>query len=167
MSLRDLFWLAGLLEWEGSFSIHNSPRIALRMNDRDVVERAAEVMRATANVLTIERANTNATRPSYEINVGGSRAIGVMLTLYPLLGARRQSKIREVVAEWRTRPMRPRPPQRLLCGHPDRKHAARRMCKNYYTMWRQGRLREDLHPEVYAAGYASDTSSTAPRTRLR
>src|SRR3990167_10221228 len=52
MELRDLYWLAGWLEGEGSFTfntgtkpyISNSPRISSVSTDRDVVNRAATIM---------------------------------------------------------------------------------------------------------------------------
>ncbi len=45
MSLKDLAWLGGLLEGEGCFMIpKGSPRIALAMSDKDVVQRAARLM---------------------------------------------------------------------------------------------------------------------------
>ena len=47
----DIAWLAGLLEGEGSFIVRpkNTPYISLKMNDKDIVERAANLMGTTIN----------------------------------------------------------------------------------------------------------------------
>ena len=46
-SARDIAWLAGLLDGEGSFSVianGSAPGIKLGMKDKDIVERAALLM---------------------------------------------------------------------------------------------------------------------------
>ena len=48
MIARDLYWLAGLLEGEGSFmrgppSRPNMPAIAIQMTDEDVIQRVAQL----------------------------------------------------------------------------------------------------------------------------
>jgi hypothetical protein len=48
LSKVDIAWLAGLLEGEGSFmrgKRKDAPGISLAMTDRDVVERAAKLLR--------------------------------------------------------------------------------------------------------------------------
>lgn len=49
MKETDVAWLAGLLEGEGCFVVRpkNTPYIALKMNDKDVVEKAAALMKMT------------------------------------------------------------------------------------------------------------------------
>src|SRR3990167_9550781 len=38
-------------------------------------------------------------------HVSGSKAIGIMMTLYPLMSLRRKSQIRDVIAAWKSVPV--------------------------------------------------------------
>lgn len=67
------------------------------MTDEDVVERATRILDGTTTY-------RNPIRPGlkrvYSVRVSGARAAGWMMTLYVLMGRRRQAKIRDVLAEW-------------------------------------------------------------------
>lgn len=96
MKERDLAWLAGLLEGEGSFlkappSSPNCPRISLEMTDKDVVERAASLMDGKV----VKRTNLKSAlwKPTYRVIIKGSRAVALMRVLYPEMGVRRRSQI--------------------------------------------------------------------------
>lgn len=96
MKEKDLAWLAGLLEGEGSFlkappSSPNCPRISLEMTDKDVVERAASLMDGRA-VTRIHLRNPH-WKQTYRIVIKGSRAVELMRVLYTDVGARRRSQI--------------------------------------------------------------------------
>lgn len=151
MKLSDIHWLAGLLEGEGSFGFYESRgagflALQLGMADLDVMQRAKKLMGVTS-LIHRRKANSKSTVTHYCFSLRGHRAAGWMMTLYSLLGQRRQKRIRESLAQWKTR----KSCSRLvnLCGHPDRKPAARRMCKSCYCMFKQGRLRFDLHPGLH------------------
>lgn len=94
----DLHWLAGLLEGEGSF-MHPSPsrprsaRISLESTDRDIVERAASLF--GINFIYVRKNGPN--KDSYQVQVSGARAELWMRKLLPLMGIRRQSRIRDVL----------------------------------------------------------------------
>lgn len=160
LAMKDLYWIAGLTEGEGCFRLQttkrygggdsgSSPLMAIQMNDLDVITRAHELLGASGSICKRERANNLATMPSYRTTIWGRRAAAWMMTLYPLMGRRRQKKILEVLTVWRSRRALARPTP--LCGHPDRPNRGRRMCKNCYCMWTQGRLRMDLHPTLVGA----------------
>lgn len=96
MEEKDLAWLAGLLEGEGSFlkappSSPNSPRISLEMTDEDIVERAALLMGNKA-VNRINLRNPD-WKQTYRVIIKGSRAVKLMRILYPHMGLRRRSQI--------------------------------------------------------------------------
>ena len=98
--LRDLCWLAGLLEGEGSFmpgepSKPRAPRISLAMTDSDVVHRAAALL-GVRSVYAYTRRQGRKT--SFQFAVRGSRATEVMRLLYPLMGARRKAQIERALA---------------------------------------------------------------------
>ncbi|WGH21383.1 LAGLIDADG endonuclease [Arthrobacter phage Emotion] len=91
----DLLWLAGLLEGEGSFDAHRGkyPRIRLAMTDRDIVGRAASLM-DTKLRLSLHPAPNKAT---WHSEISGGRAAAIMREILPFMGARRSSKIAEIL----------------------------------------------------------------------
>lgn len=104
---KDIYWLAGLLEGEGCFHAQRQgikrrrslPIIVIAMCDEDVVRRAHGVMKPTSTVKL--DAQDAPRQPQYRLTVAGRCAAGWMMTLYPLMGVRRQARIREVLTEWR------------------------------------------------------------------
>lgn len=96
---RDLYWLAGLLEGEGCFGLcvnHNKgkvyryPQIQLRMCDKDVMQRAANLLGAPINKYSQHRPTQS---DYYQFSITCQRAAIWMNKLYPLLGKRRQKAI--------------------------------------------------------------------------
>lgn len=90
---KELFWLAGLLEAEGTFlrpppSNPNCPIVSCRMTDRDVVERVAKLF--GTKVLAIDKGRY---RTEYAATLKGSRAVAFMADIKPLMGSRRQRAI--------------------------------------------------------------------------
>lgn len=97
---RQLAWLAGLMEGEGSFSkatpaMPRKPRMSVKMTDRDVVEQVCELW-GTCLWTTVPKVERFKTVFSTEL-VGGS-AVAMMALLRPHLCARRQAQIDEAVA---------------------------------------------------------------------
>lgn len=103
MTSDSFEWLAGLLEGEGCFSLRHAndpgrrtvPEIRISMTDRDVVERAACLLGGNA-VHTLSPTNFSK-KPSYVTSVAGSKARLIMTHILPLMGDRRQAKIRELL----------------------------------------------------------------------
>jgi hypothetical protein len=100
---RDLGWLAGLLEGEGCFSlIHENnpskstvPDVRVQMTDRDVVERAAELMGGLKVHRLRKRGNQRL--DSYVASTRGKRAKEIMELVRPLMGERRGARIDELL----------------------------------------------------------------------
>ncbi len=97
----SVFWLAGLLEGEGCFSLQTDNRVpgnrtgirvGLKMNDEDVVCRAGELMGAPVYLRSDLRPNYS---DSYEVRINGYPAEELMRTVLPHMGNRRSAKIRE------------------------------------------------------------------------
>ena len=105
MRTRDIIYLAGLLEGEGCFRYESrrvGPSIVLGMTDKDVVEKAALLL--GSGVVMRKLHPDKLWKPCYISKVHGRAAAGWMMTLYPLLGERRQAKIREVLTKWKLDP---------------------------------------------------------------
>lgn len=104
MAEKDLHWLSGILEGEGTF-LHGPPSqpnncaIGLQMTDEDVVRRSAQLVDAT--VWRSERNNKDPKGKPYKTIFGwkihGKRAITFMKILKPLMGIRRAQKIQDII----------------------------------------------------------------------
>jgi hypothetical protein len=100
---KDLHWLAGLLEGEGSFmkpppSQPNQPTVALHMTDEDVVARVANLVGVRHR--PVKNRNPGVWKDSFLLQVRGGRAVELMTTLRPLMGARRQVQIDRALANY-------------------------------------------------------------------
>lgn len=105
----ELYWLAGLLEGEGSFlagppSSPNCPRIQLPMTDRDVVEHAACLF--DRPVWRSDRGRELGFKPVFLTSVKGAAAIRLMTALRPVMGERRRSQIDHALVRPHQRRMR-------------------------------------------------------------
>ena len=100
VATRDILWLAGLIEGEGSFrgAKNGYVGIMLGMTDEDIIDRAAHIMQGPKVV--VERKQGYKTM--FRLTIYGPRAAGWMMTLYTLMGNRRQAKIRECLKAWKT-----------------------------------------------------------------
>jgi len=96
MDRDDVMWLAGLLEGEAYFGARSSglPRMSIEATDRDVVGRAAMLMDGKVRARMQRHANA---KPTYVCEVTGEKAVAVMKMLLPHMGARRSSKILEIL----------------------------------------------------------------------
>lgn len=77
---------------------NGSARISLNMTDRDVAERAAVIMGGKLNKPRVRPAPY---KTVYSTELFSNKAAGWMMTLYPLMGERRQKKIEETLATWK------------------------------------------------------------------
>lgn len=97
MNRDDLMWLAGLCEGEAYFGARKDtglPRISVEATDRDVVGRVATLIGGKVRA-RLQRSDRSA--PTYVTEVGGQKAISVMTTLLPHMGARRSTKILKIL----------------------------------------------------------------------
>ena len=116
----DLYWLAGLLEGEGSFGFYitnsrkgrGSLKLGLAMADRDVVERAGKLM--GLKVHTKKGRTPSHFKPIWYTQATGAWIIQWFYILYPLMGVRRKEQIaRAIVSYLNRRPKKPMPLRKL------------------------------------------------------
>lgn len=106
LTQRDLGWIAGIVEGEGCLGLHGNgagtwrPHLTIGMTDRDTVERLRDLIAPGRAIETQRRPEP--IKPLYRVRVLGRRAAAWMMTLYPLLGERRQVRARVVLDHWRT-----------------------------------------------------------------
>lgn len=137
LSDLDRYWLAGLLEGEGTFmagppSRPRQPVVALVMTDLDVVQRTA---RLWDRAVVVVRPRSARHKVAYATRVRGAAADAWMRGLYPLLGARRRKQVDAALAapvaalRWR------RPAARCATPLCDRRGAVRGLCRHHYKLW--------------------------------
>lgn len=104
MNLKDLYWVAGILEGEGTFYLHTgSTRVKLsikvKMTDDDVIERLLDI---TGIGYINGPYNNGGHKPVYVWSVTNQRdAAALMMTVYSIMGGRRQRKIQELIEIWK------------------------------------------------------------------
>ncbi len=134
MQIADIHYMVGLIEGEGCLVLHRGkyPRVTVAMTDKDVVEKAARLFKSGTmySRATMSRNLVKAviTKPIWTTLVTGGRAVGWMLTIYSLMGQRRQKKIRDIVKKWKVSKITAHTIGRRALCHPDRKHAAHDLC---------------------------------------
>lgn len=109
MTALDIGWLSGVLEGDGWFGSYQPDRVRhstrpvvrLTMADRDVVERFARLVGVSCSGPFSVRKDNH--RPMHSAAVSGSRAVGVMMTVYSLMGERRKARIKELITQWRNK----------------------------------------------------------------
>lgn len=106
--VRDIHWVAGLLEGEGSFIGKEGPKgfspvISLQMADKDIVAKVATILGSPKLMGPIIRTG-NHRKEMWGCSVYGCRAVEWMMTLYVLLGERRKERIRQILTKWRAIP---------------------------------------------------------------
>jgi hypothetical protein len=102
MSVRELYWLAGWLEGEGSFlapppsdPIH--ARISGQARDKDVMAEVGRLLCVKPLLDRSGQARNSKWSPMWRVLLKGSRATSLMLALQPLVGERRRHQIRSAV----------------------------------------------------------------------
>lgn len=112
VSALDVAWIAGLLEGEACFCIgsravkgktYKRITIQLVMTDKDIVQRVADMFGTRCCDMPWRPMATKAT---YRTACTGDRAAGWMMTIYKLMGERRQQKIRDCLDVWKRSPGR-------------------------------------------------------------
>jgi hypothetical protein len=94
---RDVIWLAGLLEGEGTFDMHRGkyPRVRVGMTDRDIVGRAATLMGSRVTL----RLHSAPAQATWHAEVSGVKAVQVMEAILPTMGSRRSGTIATILGQ--------------------------------------------------------------------
>ena len=96
-SVKNIAWLAGLVEGEGAF-VYNHASLVMTINstDFDVIDKAARILDAPVRGPYKQRGYGS--KPIYRITVYGAEW---PLTLFSFLGERRRTRIKELLVPWR------------------------------------------------------------------
>lgn len=132
ISTKDIIWLAGYLEGEGTFDKQRSASLRIKVNstDLDVIKYVSRIMKAHIYSVKVPQGK----KPQWHAVVFGKTATAWMMMLYQFMGERRKQKIHELLQLWKLNGIRKLIPR---C-HPDRKHLARGLCSPCYQKSRRG-----------------------------
>lgn len=149
----DLYWLAGLLEGEGSFGYHlnggrRSGRISIQigLTDLDVIERVAILF--NRKVYCHKKRQNR--KQSYSTFLTGPEAVILMRSLTPLMGNRRKNQIISSIEAWENRLIKLRQRGLPSICHPDRPHKGLGLCWACYRRHRY--LTKELPARKYQSG---------------
>lgn len=113
-----LYWLAGLLEGEGSFcaappSKSAKPYIYVSMTDEDVIAKVAAIFDVKYHLSRPKQGRDKNWRPIFAVRLTGKRAVELMTMLKPMMGERRQAQIDKAVATYRDEKHRALTPEQM------------------------------------------------------
>jgi hypothetical protein len=102
---RDIHWLAGILEAEGSFlqgspTKANQPRIQMTTTDEDVTSWVATWLGVKYVALKPRNTGNAGTKQAFFACVSAGPAVRMMQQLYPLMGERRREQIERALASY-------------------------------------------------------------------
>lgn len=108
----EIAWLAGLLEGDGSFQLHDNgsrgkksrcPLIALSMLDYDVVERVSKIFNCNIGKYLTPKKD----KFIYTARTGRRSIVEpLILALYPYMGNRRQEQINKMFMWYKEHPLK-------------------------------------------------------------
>ena len=115
MALDPFYWLAGILEGEGTFmsgppSRPNAPVVRISMTDRDVVERSAALLERAVTPVRARKAHY---KPPFITQLRGADAVDLMRAVRPVLGTERTAQIDRVLGGWKPLAVRSPPVSRF------------------------------------------------------
>lgn len=100
-SLRDLSWVAGFVEGEGSFDKSGgTSRVSVSQVNREPIDRLLSLFGGAAKLYAPRKTAIHRSQPNHTWcwYASGSRARGIMMTLYVLMSAKRQGQIRKALS---------------------------------------------------------------------
>lgn len=112
IDIKELYWVAGLFEGEGHIAayrrgVYNNRciiSIQIQLTDRDVLEEVRRIL--GIGYIGNGRIPNGSKKVAYMYSITDKKqAVGLLMTMYPLLKSRRQAKIREALALWQECPV--------------------------------------------------------------
>ena len=101
-SIKDIAWLAGLFEGEGCFFTSGKTCfMVIEMTDLDTIEKVKYITKFPGKIYEIKDPRNDSWKLRYKVQLSQTLAAQWMMTIYPLMGLRRKSKIREVLHYWK------------------------------------------------------------------
>jgi hypothetical protein len=99
LEIKTIYYLAGLLEGEGTFfSDGSTPGIRIGMTDKDTI---SDIATLWGSNICISDSKQDYKKRMYITYIYGAKAVAWMMMLYSLMKSRRKAKIKEVMDRWK------------------------------------------------------------------
>ena len=106
LDIRELYWAAGFIEGEGTFSVHGSMKSAVSITVSQVQrEPLARLYHHFGGKIQGPYVNGKHT-PYFRWYLGGVNAVAFCMTLYTLMSRKRKDEIQRVLVGWKQGPGR-------------------------------------------------------------
>lgn len=105
MTPRDLGWIAGFLEGEGSFLLVTGTR-CLHVTASQVQREPLDRLMAMLGGTMLLRPREGNSSPIWRWQLAGVAAAGLAMTVYPMMSPRRREQILRCLAVWKSAPAR-------------------------------------------------------------
>lgn len=97
-----MYWLAGLLEGEGSFmkgspSKSNQPVVSIEITDEDTANRVGKIFETKVYYLA---SRNKKWKPTFALRLRGKRAVELMKKLFPIMSKRRKEQINRAILSY-------------------------------------------------------------------
>lgn len=98
---EEIYWTAGFLDGEGSFTLcERDPRVSAVQAEPDPLDK---LLMLYGGKIYPKKIAGFGKKPVRYWMLGGSRAIALMMTLFPLMSTRRKGQITKVILLWKSR----------------------------------------------------------------
>lgn len=104
---KELYWLAGILEGEGSFIPQREKypcQISIQMSDEDIIAKIANIFNVSYHSYYPQKSIDKGWKKVYSTTLRGFKSIELMRKLQPLMGIRRSNKIQECIDSFYFKP---------------------------------------------------------------
>ena len=104
---EEVIWAAGLFEGEGTITIarlpsgKQYPRIKVKMTDEDVIAKFASIFDMTYRSVQKDKSWQEHWKDAWYTDCTGKKAYAVLMAIYPWLGTRRRTRVREAINAWK------------------------------------------------------------------
>lgn len=104
LSVKDLYWAAGIMEGEGYFGVRRTADLVMQlcMTDKDVVDRFHTLFGVGSRA---ESKLPSGKTAYWWMSTNQRQTAGLMMTLLPLMGVRRAAKIIDCIQKWKLKPL--------------------------------------------------------------
>jgi hypothetical protein len=117
ITVKEIAWLAGIIEGEACIRVDYSPAIVIAMTDEDIIKRVATLFKRPFYIKEMGEYKNQ-----WTVGIYGSDAIEWLFTVYSFLGIRRKTKALEAINKWKSQQSFFNQ-SFFICGHPkDSKH---------------------------------------------
>lgn len=156
VTARELGWIAGFLEGEGSFTWDGAPYVSVSHVQLEPLERMQRLCGGRV------RWRNRATHRNgiHDWRLVGARAAGLMMAMYAMMSPRRRGQIVEALTKWRA--TRSGAQYRTHCPHGHRyspentirqgRRHPQRVCRTCRNWWRRDRASRRKLGEIRLAG---------------